>query len=49
MTKIAVSSEGPALEDMVNPRFGRAGGLVVLETTRNAVHYIDNMSFALCC
>ena len=28
--KVAVSSEGPGLESMVDPRFGRAGGFVVV-------------------
>lgn len=33
MQKVAVSSEGPSLDDMVDPRFGRAGGFVIV--TRN--------------
>lgn len=42
MTKIAVSSEGPDLDDNVDPRFGRAGGFVVVDLPQMDVHYIDN-------
>ncbi|SHN48551.1 NifB/NifX family molybdenum-iron cluster-binding protein [Desulfovibrio litoralis] len=42
--KIAVSSEGPTLTDLVDPRFGRAGGFIVFDTVSNAVSYIDNGS-----
>ena len=31
MQKIAISSEGPTLDDLVDPRFGRAGGFVVVD------------------
>ena len=40
--KIAVSSEGPSLEDMVDPRFGRAGGFVVVDTATMTTEYVDN-------
>ncbi|MBQ3060556.1 MAG: NifB/NifX family molybdenum-iron cluster-binding protein [Desulfovibrio sp.] len=40
--KIAVSSEGPSLDDAVDPRFGRAGGFVVVDMTDMSVDYIDN-------
>lgn len=42
MNIIAVSSEGPGLESMVDPRFGRAGGFVILNKTTDEVSYIDN-------
>lgn len=42
MHKVAVSSEGPSLEDMVDPRFGRAGGFVVVDTQDMSTTYIEN-------
>ena len=42
MQKIAVSSEGPTLDDIVDPRFGRAGGFVVVTLPARSVEYIDN-------
>lgn len=42
MQKIAISSEGPTLEDWVDPRFGRAGGFVVVELPERKLEYIDN-------
>ena len=42
MQKIAISSEGPTLEDWVDPRFGRAGGFVVVELPERKLDYIDN-------
>jgi Uncharacterized conserved protein len=41
-TIIAVTSEGPLLEDMVDPRFGRAAGFVVVNLTSGQNSYIDN-------
>lgn len=41
-TRIAVTSEGPKMTDMVDPRFGRAAGFVVLDLETNAASYIDN-------
>ena len=41
-TRIAVTSEGPQLTDMVDPRFGRAAGFVVVDLATNAASYIDN-------
>ena len=29
--KVAISSEGPGLESLVDPRFGRAGGFVIVD------------------
>ncbi|RUM39311.1 MAG: dinitrogenase iron-molybdenum cofactor biosynthesis protein [Desulfobulbus sp.] len=40
--RIAVSSEGPSLEDNVDSRFGRAGGFVVVDVATMATEYIDN-------
>jgi predicted Fe-Mo cluster-binding NifX family protein len=42
MKKIAVSSEGPSLEDQVDPRFGRAAGFVVVDLETMDTVYIDN-------
>lgn len=42
MTIIAVSSEAPGLDAMVDPRFGRAGGFVLQDTRSGTVSYIDN-------
>lgn len=42
MTKVAVSSEGPGLQDRVDPRFGRAGGFVIVDVETMAARYIDN-------
>lgn len=39
---IAVSSEGPALSDSVDPRFGRAGGFVVVDAETLETTYLDN-------
>lgn len=42
MTKIAVTSEGPTLQDRVDPRFGRAAGFVVVDLDTREVRYVDN-------
>lgn len=39
---IAITSEGPALTDMVDPRFGRAAGFVVVDLASGHTSYIDN-------
>lgn len=44
MTKIAVTSEGPNMTDRVDPRFGRAGGFVVVDVETMASTYVDNGS-----
>jgi predicted Fe-Mo cluster-binding NifX family protein len=44
MTKIAVSSEGPGLEDRLDPRFGRAAGFVLVDTDTGSREYLDNGS-----
>lgn len=42
MAKIAISSEGPTLDDLVDPRFGRAGGFVVVDPQTMETSYLDN-------
>jgi predicted Fe-Mo cluster-binding NifX family protein len=42
MSKIAITSEGPALDDQVDPRFGRAAGFVVVDLESMETRYIDN-------
>ena len=42
MSKLAISSEGPTLQDMVDPRFGRAGGFVIFDTETEQSSYLDN-------
>ncbi len=42
MSKIAITSEGPALDDLVDPRFGRAAGFVVVDLESMETRYIDN-------
>lgn len=42
MTKIAVTSEGPTLDDRMDSRFGRAGGFVVVDTETMETEYVDN-------
>jgi predicted Fe-Mo cluster-binding NifX family protein len=39
---IAVSSEGPLLTDMIDPRFGRAAGFVIANSANEQLKYIDN-------
>lgn len=42
MTKIAVTSLGPSMTDMMDTRFGRAGGFVVVDLETKESTYIDN-------
>ena len=42
--KIAITSEGPTLNDLVDSRFGRAGGFVVVDLDSMATSYVDNGS-----
>ena len=42
MGLIAVSSEGPSLDDMVDPRFGRAAGFIVVDPDSMEFKYLDN-------
>ena len=40
--KIAITSEGPTLDDRVDPRFGRAAGFVIVDLETMETSYIDN-------
>lgn len=42
MSKIAVTSEGPGLDDQVDPRFGRAAGFVIVDLDTMEAQYLDN-------
>jgi predicted DNA-binding protein (UPF0251 family)/predicted Fe-Mo cluster-binding NifX family protein len=42
MEKIAITSEGPTLDDAVDPRFGRAAGFIVVDPQTLDFEYIDN-------
>lgn len=42
MSKIAISSEGPTLDDLLDPRFGRAGGFVIYDPETKKVEYLNN-------
>lgn len=42
MDKIAISSEGPALDDLLDPRFGRAAGFIIVDPQSMSFEYIDN-------
>jgi len=44
MGKIAVSSEGPTLQDQVDGRFGRAAGFVIVDPETMKFDYLDNGS-----
>jgi predicted DNA-binding protein (UPF0251 family)/predicted Fe-Mo cluster-binding NifX family protein len=44
MNKIAISCEGPDLDDRVDPRFGRAAGFLVVDRDTMETEYIDNGS-----
>jgi predicted Fe-Mo cluster-binding NifX family protein len=40
--RLAVTSEGPAMTDRVDPRFGRAAGFVVVDLETMETSYLDN-------
>jgi predicted Fe-Mo cluster-binding NifX family protein len=42
MDKIAISSEGPTLDDRLDPRFGRAAGFVIINPDTMQHEYVDN-------
>jgi predicted Fe-Mo cluster-binding NifX family protein len=44
MPKIAISCEGPSLEDLVDPRFGRAAGFLIVDPETLETDYVDNGS-----
>jgi predicted DNA-binding protein (UPF0251 family)/predicted Fe-Mo cluster-binding NifX family protein len=41
---VAVSSEGPSLDDRMDPRFGRARGFVIVDVVTMSSRYLDNGS-----
>ena len=42
MNRIAVSSEGPSLDDLLDPRFGRAAGFIIADPETLTFEYVDN-------
>jgi len=42
MDKIAITSEGPTLEDQLDPRFGRAAGFIIVDPQTLSFEYVDN-------
>jgi predicted Fe-Mo cluster-binding NifX family protein len=44
MVRIAITSEGPGLDEALDPRFGRAAGFVVVDPQTLDFDYIDNGS-----
>lgn len=42
MTKIAISCQGPTLEDELDPRFGRAAGFIIVDPETDEFVYLDN-------
>lgn len=42
MEKVAVTSEGPDLDDALDPRFGRAAGFIVVDPQTLEFEYWDN-------
>jgi predicted Fe-Mo cluster-binding NifX family protein/predicted DNA-binding protein (UPF0251 family) len=42
MSKVAISSEGPTLDDALDPRFGRAAGFVIVDPETLEFKYLDN-------
>lgn len=42
MEKIAITSEGPTLDDILDPRFGRAAGFIIVDPQTLQFQYVDN-------
>ena len=42
MKKVAISCEEPSLDALVDPRFGRAAGFLIVDTEDMSFEYIDN-------
>ena len=42
MEKIAITSEGPTLDDVLDPRFGRAAGFIIVDPQTLQFQYVDN-------
>jgi len=44
MSKIAVSAQGPGLDEPIDPRFGRAAGFLIVDPQTMEFEYLDNGS-----
>lgn len=42
MAKIAITSEGPTLDQPVDPRFGRAAGFIIVDPDTMSFEYVEN-------
>jgi len=42
MNRIAISSEGPQLDDRLDPRFGRAAGFIIVDPQTLDFEFLDN-------
>jgi predicted Fe-Mo cluster-binding NifX family protein len=42
MEKIAITSEGPTLDDALDPRFGRAAGFIIVDPQTLQFQFVDN-------
>lgn len=42
MEKIVITSEGPSLDDALDPRFGRAAGFIIVDPQTLEFQYMDN-------
>ena len=42
MDKIAITSDGPTLDDALDPRFGRAAGFIIVNPQTLEFEYVDN-------
>jgi predicted Fe-Mo cluster-binding NifX family protein len=42
MGKIAISCEEPSLDSQIDPRFGRAGGFLIVDPNTMEFEYVDN-------
>lgn len=42
MGKIAITSEGPVMDALLDPRFGRAAGFILIDPQTREFEYVDN-------
>ncbi len=42
MSKVAISCEGPGMDDLVDPRFGRAAGFLIVDEETGEHSFIQN-------
>jgi len=42
VSRIAITCEGPTLNDPLDPRFGRAAGFLIVDTDTHAIQYVEN-------